>query len=716
MLSVVNDPDRSGVALKVDFARLDAHLAAAPKERPGLPLTSYGTRLALPDPTGAMVECFIAASPLMEPGLARKFPRMRTMIVQSADGMAAGRLELTHRGLTGMLRTPEGVWMIDLLEGRDPSLATSRWLSDVRAAAVEAGVAAGDWRCETLEGVHGQGTFAPAPPPAEHRYGDRGPVGEPGPAVTLRTVRLAVACSGEYGVHQSQLMGNAPNAADPLAAIVTNVSRANVVFEGDLALRLILIADNDRIVYFDPTTDPYPTTCDGTGGGDCSGPYLSPNISTLNSVIGASNFDIGHVLTRVFGGVAYLSSVCGNSKAGGVSGILRGGDVEALAFLVMVHELGHQFGASHTFSGTRGRCGNNATLPSAWEAGSGSSPMAYAGGCPVGDAPPSDNIAIFADPWFHHGSIEQMRGLLGNRSCPAQVDTSNHAPVVAGGPTSHAIPPLTPFSLSASASDSDGDAMVFSWEQFDAGVARPISGAGSLDNGSGALFRIHPPVSSAERTFPPLADVLAGGATPGEQLPSVAGTNRRFRVLVRDQHAGSGAGTISAPTTLTVAASAAPFALVSPPPPTVPEPSPTPVLGGGANTVEWTVGGSDAPPIGCTAVAIRLSTDDGATFPIDLGTFPNSGAASVLLPGGIAAARLRINAVGNVFFAVSARFTIDYCAGDFNRSGDVGVQDIFDFLMAYFAGQLEADVNASGGVTVQDIFDFLAAYFGACPS
>ncbi len=55
------------------------------------------------------------------------------------------------------------------------------------------------------------------------------------------------------------------------------------------------------------------------------------------------------------------------------------------------------------------------------------------------------------------------------------------------------------------------------------------------------------------------------------------------------------------------------------------------------------------------------------------------------------------------------------CPADFNQSGDVSVQDIFDFLAAYFGNSPTADFNHSGGISVQDIFDFLAAYFAGCP-
>jgi hypothetical protein len=54
------------------------------------------------------------------------------------------------------------------------------------------------------------------------------------------------------------------------------------------------------------------------------------------------------------------------------------------------------------------------------------------------------------------------------------------------------------------------------------------------------------------------------------------------------------------------------------------------------------------------------------------------------------------------------------CAGDFNGDGTASVQDIFDFLGAYFANNRRADVNGDGTVSVQDIFDFLTAYFTPC--
>ncbi|MCC6322335.1 MAG: hypothetical protein IT438_12970 [Phycisphaerales bacterium] len=59
--------------------------------------------------------------------------------------------------------------------------------------------------------------------------------------------------------------------------------------------------------------------------------------------------------------------------------------------------------------------------------------------------------------------------------------------------------------------------------------------------------------------------------------------------------------------------------------------------------------------------------------------------------------------------------TVPGCPADFNNSGPPPtVQDIFDFLAAYFALDLAADFNGVGGLSVQDIFDFLSAYFTGC--
>jgi hypothetical protein len=91
-----------------------------------------------------------------------------------------------------------------------------------------------------------------------------------------------------------------------------------------------------------------------------------------------------------------------------------------------------------------------------------------------------------------------------------------------------------------------------------------------------------------------------------------------------------------------------------------------------------------------------------------------SGAAGLLCDGNYhTAVVIHHEQGGDPIRVAGPDVAVDCSIADFNNDCAVGVQDIFDFLAAYFAGDARADVNRSGGVTVQDVFDFLAAYFAA---
>jgi hypothetical protein len=684
----------SGTLLAVDVGALRAQLAAAPMERLDQALEAYGSVVTLVDPAGRAVDCFVAQSPVMEPALAAKFPEMKTYVVRSLDKTASGRIELTQRGLTGMIRvaaeanaTNGGAWMIDIWQSRDDAHAISYWLRDLPGNS--------DWVCHTEDSV------LPEEPLAPPVYGERA-------VQTRRNYRIAVACTGEYGAHHSALQGNAPNTADPLAAIVTVVARTNVIYEADLGVHFDLVANNELLMFTDGTTDPYTSTCGGSGGTDCSGSILGENPGVLNGIIGSANYDIGHCVTRIFGGVANLRCVCTNSKARGISGIPRGGDADPFSALVVIHEIGHQFGANHTFSGTRGRCFGNVSLNTAWEAGSGSTPMAYAGGCPVGNAPPTDNIVQFADPFFNHGSIIEMQAFLAGNggNCPQTIVTANQIPTVTVPTTLEYIPPSTPFVLVANPEDADGDVLTVSWEQYDSGFARPLTGPDAFDNGIGSLFRVFPPVTSVRRVFPQIGDVLSGIATPGEMLPTVADAPRRFRALVRDNNPLAGGIAISPFVELRVAPGTTPFTVTSP------------VYGERLDAtsivVTWTVGGTDLTPINASTVTIDLSTDGGLTFS-PIVTTANDGSHSLAIPTSTVAsdARIRVRPDGKIFFAVSPRFHIG-CPADFNADGGVDGDDVIAYFGLWDVSDPWADLTADGGVDGDDVIAFFGAWDGGC--
>lgn len=620
-------PDTRGHTAVLDDAALRASLEGAPAEFSGVP----GVVVLLPLPDGSFEHVEAWSSPIMHPELAAKYPSLRTFIFRGLDEPSAvGRLDLSPAGLHAILRHPRGAALVSASPGDVPGTVVSRLWTDATT---------GDWECG-VGPEHGAG--APVID-NDDGYQPRGPL-------PLRTFRFVMACTGEFAEFHSARQGNAPNLIDALAAVVTITNRVNFIVEQDVAVRLILVANNDQVVFLDPVTDPYHPTD--------SGANLSANISTCGSVIGNANFDHGHLVTRIPGGVAYLNSPCGNNKAGAVSGRPRSFEPDPLAGDVVMHEVGHQLGGNHTFNGSIDRCQSNRNSSTAWEPGSGTTIIAYAGNCPVGNAPPSDNIQISRDIMYHHGSIGEMRNFLNgsSASCAAQVVSGNTPPVFGTLPSSFTIPKMTPFSLTGTATDADGDTITYSWEQRDLGPQQPLS---ALDNGTSPLFRVFMPVAVGTRLFPELADCLAGIPDPTEELPSVSPATRRFRLTARDNHPGAGGVVTTSNIVLTVA-DAGPFMVT--------EPVAGQVLSPGVSSVRWDVAGTTGQDVNVQNVAIDLSLDGGATFSIPLvASVANNGATLVTLPEAWAGdARIRVRAIGNVFFSISAPFTIQYCDGDVN--------------------------------------------------
>lgn len=444
----------------------------------------------------------------------------------------------------------------------------------------------------------------------------------------LRRYRLAVAATGEY----TFFFGSVANAQ---AAIVTTVNRVNGIYEKEVGVRMVLVANNNLIVYPDSLTDPYTV-------GSVNSTLLSQNQTAIDAAIGTANYDIGHLVTTINGGgLAGLGVVCvAGNKARAATGLANpSGDSYDVDYVA--HEMGHQFSGTHTFNAATGSCGGgNRSAATAVEPGSGVTIMAYAGICTA-----TNNLEQHSIPYFHTISQGQLGNYTntGNGStCATVLTTGNTAPVVNAG-SNYTIPISTPFALTGSASDADNDFLTYSWEEFDAGIT-----AGDWNSGNAPFFRSFRPVTSPTRYFPKLSDIANNTTTIGEYLPATPQI-LNFRLTARDNRSGGG-GVCSGDMVLTVAGTA-PFRVTS-------QSAATTWTTGSSATIAWDVAGTTAAPFNTANVTILFSSDGGATFPYTLlNTTTNSGTANIVVPNiNTTRGKVMVKALGNVFFSENTAF------------------------------------------------------------
>jgi hypothetical protein len=590
--------------VRLDVGSFEALVAAAPGEL-AAPRGVDGAELLLPDPRGAWLRLRIIDSPILAPELAARYPEIRTFrLVDPSDSAVGGRADWTPHGFHAVVRTREGRFYVDPYRPGDVEHYQVYRRSDLAPPG-------GGFRCDTEAAPL---AAAPEESPDE-------PLG----GLDLRTYRTAVAATVEYTAFHG---GTVPLG---LAAIVTAMNRVNEVYEHDVAIRMILVANNDAVVYA-AEPDPYTNNSGGT--------MLGQNQSNLDTVIGNANYDIGHVFSTGGGGVASLNVPCvAGSKARGVTGLSSPtGDPFYIDYVA--HEMGHQWGGRHSFNGNAGACsGGNRDGSTAYEPGSGSTIMAYAGICGAQD------LQSNSDAYFHLANLIQIQNYSrsGNgNTCAALLPAGNQPPTADAG-ADRTIPAGTPFELTGSGADPDGAIASFVWEQYDLGPA----GAPASPSGNAPIFRSFDPVPTPWRTFPKLEDLLDGTPTIGEILPTYART-LHFRLTTRDDGLPAGANAWDE-TAIGVVDTGAPFRVLSP------DTSATVWNGSGPHSVAWDVAGTDAAPIACATVDILLSTDAGLTFPLDLAVnVANDGLQEVLVGApDTAAARVKVKCRGNVFFDVS---------------------------------------------------------------
>ena len=601
---------RQARALSLDLKTLDAALAPA---RQGAEVV-----LVLPLPDGRNARFGVREAPIMDGPTAARFPELRTYAGRGLDDPdATARLDITPYGFHGqLLSSALGAVYLEPARPNDMAHYLSFFRADVDRIAGSAATPACLWQPGLDRGAPGRAGGAASP-----GYRTLLAIG-----TSLRTYRLAVAATAEYTASRGGTVASAQ------AAILTTVNRVTGVYERELAVRLQLVRNDGSLIYTNASTDPY-TNNDPNS-------LVNQNQTNVTAVVGTANFDFGHVFSTAGGGLAYVGVVCNASlKAAGETGISNPvGDAFDIDYVA--HEMGHQFGGNHPFNSNQGSCGGNGNPGTAYEPGSGSTIMAYAGICS------SDNLQAHSDPYFHVVNYEEIENYLATTTCGAVSSTGNSVPSVSLPPGGKILPISTPFKLTASGTDANGDALTYCWEEWDL-----------AQNGTPPLFRSFLPMANPTRYFPRLSDLLAGTTAVGETLPT---TTRplNFRVTVRDAHNGLQGvvgGINSSPVLgLSTSAAAGPFVV------TAPNTAVT-WAAGSSQTVTWNVANTSAAPVSSAIVNIRLSTDGGLTYPTVLAnSTPNDGTENVNVPSlATTQARIMVEAADNYFFNISnASFTI----------------------------------------------------------
>jgi len=734
---------------------------------------SSGT-VEVPDPDGQLVAFRVAPTRVLEPGLAAAHPELQTWAGSAVGGPGSIRLEVTPGGVHASVRGAGPSWYVD------PAYRTSDGLYlSYAGAALPA-----PQRGLVEPKLPARDTAAAPARPVVRSLGEG-----PGAFARLRTYRLALLSDSSFAAYTAPGANNAASDAAVLAAKTVLVDRLDQIYGADLGIKLVLVNGTDTKLNLwtaaEVTGANGPcgqSACFPSGLTGCTSPVLDRQQWVIGQLIGARNFDVGHLALGVNGGgIAYLGVVGTDRKASGCTGLTApSGDAYTVDYLA--HELGHQFGADHTFDGTQGSCGSTGQRAplTAVEPGSGSTIMAYAGICGADDlqshsdpvfstasavevgayvaGPPApvrevqsvsltgfDNSDSFqlvfgashtttiqrgvsytssaiasavlavlpsgstvsVNSFWNEGSWDDRGFTLsytlynggfwvdvpeptvapvagaftaavndiyaGGPSNPGGTvtTTSNHNPTVDAGADA-TIPVRTPFSVTGSATDVDGDALSYLWEQTDTTGADVGTALGTQPKTAGPLFRVfgtasstfanHPTTTGVTRSFPDLDQVLAGntnadtGSCPvggnqvdclSEWLPTAAYTPSalHLRLTALDSSAQAG-GVASDDLVLTLDKTHGPFRVTS----QATSPG-TPYAGGSLQTVTWTAGTSTL----AANVKVTLSTDGGATFPYVLAaSTPNNGSAQVTLPDlNAGAARIRVQALGNYFYDVN---------------------------------------------------------------
>jgi hypothetical protein len=574
--------------------------------------------ISLPMPDGSWETFRVVESPVMEPELVAAYPSIKSFKGYGiTHSRSTTRFDVTPKGFHALIRSPKGEVYIDPYATEQTDYYISYFTRDVQIGE------------EMLPALRCGYDPAESPSISEDiEFEEDYSLEKNQDLLPLRIYRFALSCTGEYG----STHGGTTEAV--FSTFTTAVNRLNAILEAETAVRLLMIPATPFLIFTDPNDDPYFNAANGTG-------LLDQNQDYFDSFLTDANYDLGHIFTNGcfdVGGVAG-GSACGSGKARGVT-CHSSSNVLAVVNRIMAHEIGHQLSAGHSWN----NCPNaleQLASGSAMEPGSGSTIMSYAGAC--GD----QNIQFGNDTYYNIASLEQIiffSRIGGGSQCGVSSITDNTQPeVFLDYQNGFYIPVSTPFELTASAFDADGDPLTYCWEQHDLG---PVSTLGE-PTGTAPIFRSFPPTDNPTRVFPRMATIVNNQEDVTEWLPTYT-RDLSFTCTVRDNNPEISA-TVWAEVKFKATDSAGPFLV------THPNTGEEKWKVGDYVEINWDVANTDNPLVNCKYVNIKLSTDGGFTYPYTLiESTPNDGSAFVFVPDAVGnKARIRVEAADNIFFDIS---------------------------------------------------------------
>ena len=618
---------------------MEAQLRNAPSEKM-MSAKRSGFLLTVPDEQGNPVDFKVVEASVMQPGLQSRYSRIRSYLGYSTkDPGTTIRFSFTPQGFNGVILSfsKPALYIEKIERGNNLYIVVSQKdlppVEDFECTTTA--TASAGMQTKTQIASAGFGTL-------NANTGD------------LRVFRLAFAAQGEFS--EWCLDGTEANDAERIAKVLAEqaeqITIVNGHLERDFGVRIVMIDNNEDVIFLDPDTDPFTATETEDINNEAQ--------TVITDEIGSENFDVGHLIRRRTSGsggnAGAIGSICNDAtKARGFTGRTDWNELGVYSEIMLTHEFGHQFGANHTFTH------KDESHGAQMEPGSGSTIMSYGGN--------SDSegfhVVPIRDHYFHAISIQQVTAYLAGVTCGTTQSAGNSAPSADAG-NNFTIPKSTPFQLTGSAADADGDNLTYTWEQMDNVIDEDdFPWEPDPTHTFGPEFRSRPPSTSPIRIFPILENILDGSNTNRwEKLPSVS-RSLNFRLTVRDNNPGAGQ-TNSDNMVVTIDDAYGPF--------TVTSPNSAVTWCPGTHTVTWDVNGSDAL---AANVKISLSTDGGQTFSTLVASTANDGSADVTIACAYSTtARIKVEAIDNIFFDISnTNFTIgDNTAPTFTAPDDIIIE------------------------------------------